>query len=499
MVPPTDRAKSDVETLPVEVPGAARPRAAAECLALAVAWSIHEPWRAGECAYLPPTPDAWRLGRGAHSNAPDARLVSFLRRRGADLDDAGPLLDPHLSREQLRIFPQDAESLRIENVGRAELRIQGVSIKAGVARPGDLIEIDRRLLLVVSRCSPPVASARDAGGFAFGEADDDGLVGESDAIWRLRARIRAVAAGGGHVLILGASGAGKELVARAVHRHSERGTRQLIARNAATLPDTLVDAELFGNARNFPNPGMPERPGLIGAADGSSLFIDEIGDLTALVQPHLLRVLDHGEYHRLGESTARRADLRLVAATNRPRATLRADLAARFVNEIGVPDLNARREDLPLLARHLLRRYAQRGSSPAGRFLMEGPHGVEPRVSIGFVEALMSTRWSTNVRELDALLRRAIDENPGATLERVVRVAAPESREPGGASPEGEAVGESEAERIQAQLDRHNGSIEKTWRALGLPSRHALRRLIDKHGLVVRRAGRHERAPKARP
>jgi transcriptional regulator with GAF, ATPase, and Fis domain len=96
------------------------------------------------------------------------------------------------------------------------------------------------------------------------------------------------------VLLLGESGAGKELAARAIHGLGDRRARPLVARNAATMPETLIGAELFGNVKNFPNPGMPERPGLIGEADRSTLFLDEIGDLPEACQVHLLRVLDDG-------------------------------------------------------------------------------------------------------------------------------------------------------------------------------------------------------------
>src|SRR5690348_15490748 len=127
----------------------------------------------------------------------------------------------------------------------------------------------------------------------------------------------------GHVLLTGASGTGKELAARAIHALSKRSGQRLVARNAATLPESLIDAELFGNAKNYPNPGMAERAGLVGQADGSTLFLDEIAELPSSSQAHLLRVLDDGEYHRLGDGLARRSDFRLVAATNRDVSSLK--------------------------------------------------------------------------------------------------------------------------------------------------------------------------------
>src|SRR5262249_39430583 len=148
----------------------------------------------------------------------------------------------------------------------------------------------------------------EAGAHPFGEPDADGLVGESPAMWALRGAIAAAARRDLHALVLGPSGTGKELVARAIHARSARSGRPLVARNAATIPESLMDAELFGNVRSYPNPGTPERAGLIGQAHRSTLFLDEIAELPVSLQAHLLRVLDEGDYQRLGEATARKSD-----------------------------------------------------------------------------------------------------------------------------------------------------------------------------------------------
>src|SRR5262249_4513267 len=151
----------------------------------------------------------------------------------------------------------------------------------------------------------------------FGAPDPHGILGESPAAWALREHLSLAAHSGQHILLLGQSGTGKELAARAIHALSPRRDKPFIARNAATFPEGLVDAELFGTAKGYPNAGSPERPGLIAEADGGTLFLDEIGELPAHLSSHLLRVLDRGgEYQRLGESRVRRSDLRVVAATN---------------------------------------------------------------------------------------------------------------------------------------------------------------------------------------
>ena len=184
-------------------------------------------------------------------------------------------------------------------------------------------------------------------------------MGETPAGWALRDRIAFAAHADGHVLVHGESGTGKELCAAAIHGLSARFERSLVACNAVTFPTGLVDVELFGNAKNYPNPGTAERDGLIGEADGTTLFVDEIGELPATLQAHLLRVLDRkGEYQRLGEARVRCADLRVVAATNRAVTELKHDFAARFTLKVEVPPLSARAADVPLLVRHLLARVA---------------------------------------------------------------------------------------------------------------------------------------------
>jgi DNA-binding NtrC family response regulator len=298
------------------------------------------------------------------------------------------------------------------------------------------------------------------------------------------------------VLLLGASGTGKELAARALHRLSAAGARKLVARNAATIPDGIADAELFGNARNYPNPGMPQRHGLVGEADGSTLFLDEFAELSAAVQARLLRVLDEGEYQPLGEPSARRSTFRLVAATNRPESVLKPDLAARLRFRIELPDLGARREDIPLLVRHLL----ARASSQAGTSIRDDEDST---LSCELIAESLQRSYATNVRELESWLAEKISVAPGegpilgraagAQRSPSASTLPPEAvprREPSspGADPEGAELGAAE---IQAMLDRHNGVIETTWRALGLKNRHALARLIAKHGLEIRkRAGR---------
>src|SRR5262249_44059454 len=194
--------------------------------------------------------------------------------------------------------------------------------------------------------------------------------------------------------------------------------------------------ELFGNLKNYPNPGMPERPGLVGEAHGSTLFLDEFAELPPSLQAHLLRVMDGGEYQRLGEATVRRTDVRIVAATNRPASDVKHDILARFKVRIAVPDLNARREDIPLLAAHLLRQHAAEGPGTFRRFFPGEDLRAAPLVSPVLMEALVQHEYTTHVRELDAFLVRAALEGRGRYLELDPELRAELKRAPPSSAPE---------------------------------------------------------------
>lgn len=379
----------------------------------------------------------------------------------------------------------------IENHGRTRLVVDGVEVPSADVRPGSLVEIGTQLsvLLVARSEMPPELDGYP--GFAFGEADAFGIVGESPAAWRLRARIAFVAKREGHVLVRGPSGTGKELVAGAIHALSARARGPLVARNAATFPEGLVDAELFGNVRGYPNPGSPERPGLIGAADGGTLLLDEFAELPVALQTHLLRVLDAGEYHRLGETAARSSRFRLIGATNRGLDRIKDDVAARFSFQIDVPSLVERREDVPLLCQHIMTSLAAGDPELRARFFA----GTRPRLHQRLLRALLCHELPTNVRELRNLLLASASESHEGTLDVPARLASearvvatrPAVVEASGAEVDDASGDELAPARIQAALDANNGSIEDTWRSLGLPSRHALGRLVRKHGIEVRR------------
>jgi DNA-binding NtrC family response regulator len=422
------------------------------------------------------------LGRG-HSTPADAHpRLDFARNRGGAFEPRPPLASRKLSRVQLAVTPEGTRSLAVRNVGRCRLEHNGVQVDSASVGPGDTLQLGQELLLL---CVRREAWLRSSDGqppaTAFAQPDGNGLVGESPAAWELRARIAFAAPRPDHVLIVGESGTGKELVARALHALSGRGAMAFVARNAATFPESLIDAELFGHARNYPSAGMPERLGLVGQAAGGTLFLDELAELPASLQTHLLRVLDAGEYQRLGDGTPRVSNFRLLAATNRPER-LRPDLAARLKLTVPIPGLNDRLEDIPLLLVHLLRRIAGSNSDLKSRLFPSGGVDAEPRLPLTLVNTLLRHHYTTHVRELEALTWEALASTTGQPTARSLNApSSTASREqvPGiTARPK-----DISATAIEAALVANEGSLERTWRALALSSRHALTRLMAKHGL----------------
>jgi DNA-binding NtrC family response regulator len=243
--------------------------------------------------------------------------------------------------------------------------------------------------------------------------------------------------------------------------------------------------------KNYPNPGMPDRPGIVGQAHESTLFLDEIGELPKAAQAHLLRLLDSGEYQRLGESQMRRADVRVVCATNQPEH-LRHDFGPRFTLRIDLPDLNSRREDIPLIARHLLRDMSARSPEIFRRGTVTG--GASPALTAEFARKLVLHRYATNVRELAGFLWHSAQETRGGCLESPACMAPDrhtgrDDAEPPTPPAELVQVGGRSIDlvEVQTRLDENAGAIEPTWRALGMSSRHALARLVRKYGLRTRR------------
>lgn len=242
-------------------------------------------------------------------------------------------------------------------------------------------------------------------------ADFGEIVGRTPALNVLLEQVRRVAGTDAPVLVLGETGTGKGLVARAIHERSPRSARPLITVNCAALPPTLIDSELFGYEKGAFTGAIARTPGRFEVADRGTLLLDEIGELPLDLQAKLLRVLQTGEFERLGSSKTLRVDVRLIAATNRDlerevrEGRFRADLFYRLsVFPLTLPPLRNRPEDIPLLVWHCI----ARRQAPLGRRIERVPERV--------MRALCSYSWPGNIRELENVIERALILSDGATL-----------------------------------------------------------------------------------
>ena len=238
------------------------------------------------------------------------------------------------------------------------------------------------------------------------------IVGQSRALAEVIEKVKLVASTDSSVLILGETGTGKELVARAVHSNSERRSRPLIKVNCAALPTGLIESELFGHEKGAFTGATDRRIGRFELAHGGTIFLDEIGDMPSDVQAKLLRVLQEHEFERLGGSDPIKVDVRVIAATNRDllrsgsEGTFRQDLYYRLnVFPVQLPPLRERREDIPPLVHYFVRRF----SLKIGRKIT--------RIQRETMERLVSYAWPGNVRELENVIERAVILSRGIELE----------------------------------------------------------------------------------
>jgi transcriptional regulator with GAF, ATPase, and Fis domain len=286
------------------------------------------------------------------------------------------------------------------------------------------------------------------------------------------------------VLLSGESGTGKEVVARFIHRGSARRDGPFVALNCAALPEQLLESELFGHEKGAFTGALAARPGRIEQAAGGVLFLDEVGEMSPAVQAKFLRVLQEREYQRLGGNRGLKADVRVLAATNRnlknaiAQASFREDLYYRLaVFEIALPPLRERAEDIPLLAAAFLEELGRSVGRPAA--------GVSEEVR----HTLTAYPWPGNVRELRNALERAIILCEGGliTSEHLpIGIAAGGHAEPSGAGAATAAprAGATERERILQALARAGNNQSKAARLLGL-TRAQIRSRIAKHGIAL--------------
>ena len=238
----------------------------------------------------------------------------------------------------------------------------------------------------------------------------DGIVGRTPIMMQLFELIRTVAATSSTVLVTGETGTGKELAARAIHDASPRRSQRFVALNCSAIPETLLEAEIFGHVRGAFTGAIANRQGRLEQANRGTLFLDEIGTMSPSLQAKLLRVLQSREFERVGDSQTVKVDVRVVAATNSDlkkmvaEGAFREDLFYRLnVIPVKLPALRERRGDIPLLAQHFLDKFAKESQPPRGKVTL----AQETQ------QALMAFDWPGNVRQLENVIERAFALSPG--------------------------------------------------------------------------------------
>jgi DNA-binding NtrC family response regulator len=302
------------------------------------------------------------------------------------------------------------------------------------------------------------------------------LIAESEAMQPVLNLIARIGPSDANVLITGEHGTGKEVIARTLHALSERANRPMVTVNAGGLSEGVFESELFGHMKGAFTDARADRIGRFEFADGGTLFLDEIANVPLNLQSKLLRVLETGEFERVGSSHTRRVNVRVLAATNVDvgaevaAGRFREDLLFRLNTiEIRLPNLRDRQRDIELLAHHFLRVYTERYRKKIS--------GFDPAA----MQSLREHPWPGNVRELDHAIERAVLLSAGPlirSLDLGLRAAPPSG------TPRLEEMNLEEVEKhlIQRMLARHGGNVSQAANALGL-SRSALYRRLEKFGL----------------
>jgi len=373
----------------------------------------------------------------------------------------------------------EVEVVLISAFGTLETALEAV--KAGafdyVSKPvdiGQVREVVARALARRARAGEPRAPSFPAGRLA-----PDGLVGRSGGMLAVYKQIALASASDAPVLVTGETGTGKELVARAIHRHGARAARPFVPVNCGALPEGLLESELFGHVRGAFTGAIADKKGLFEEARGGTLFLDEIGEMSPSLQVRLLRALETGELRPVGATRATSVDARVIAATHRDleRASregrFREDLYYRLhVLVIRIPPLRERREDVPLLVAHFLAALQARGRGAAA-------------LTAAAVAALASHDWPGNVRELEHTLERMVAEARGGTID--VADLPPAFRARPAALEEPLFAGLPSLEELEKRYLRHvlaevRGNRSRAAEVLGI-DRRTLYRMAERFGI----------------
>jgi two-component system nitrogen regulation response regulator NtrX len=312
------------------------------------------------------------------------------------------------------------------------------------------------------------------------------IVGESRELHEVLEKVARIAPTRAYVLITGENGTGKELIAREIHRLSERASGPFVEVNCAAIPHELIESELFGHEKGAFTGAHARRIGKFELADGGTLFLDEVGDMSLAAQAKVLRALQDGVVQRVGGSTPIEVDVRVLAATNKDveseirEGNFREDLYYRLnVVPLHVPSLSRRREDIPILVEHFARVYCKQNGMPQKKF--------EPEA----IEALTERSWPGNVRELKNTVERLVILAPGDTVSAadVDALSGPRAGADGGTADLIERHSTftdyrdaAEKAFLARKLDENDWNVSETARKLGMQRSHLYKK-IEKHGL----------------
>jgi DNA-binding NtrC family response regulator len=309
----------------------------------------------------------------------------------------------------------------------------------------------------------------------------DNIIGRSPQMQDIFATILRVAPSRATVLLAGESGVGKDLIARAIHFHSPRAEKQMVKINCTSIPENLMESELFGYEKGAFTGAQTSKPGKFEQADGGTVFLDEIGDVPAVIQVKLLRVLQEREFERLGSNKTQHIDVRVIAATNQDlrRAledgTFREDLYYRLnVVPMDIPPLRARKEDIPYLAKHFVTKLAPES----------GTHVTS--ITEAAIDKLLTYDWPGNVRELENVIERSLVMATGEKLDaadiRLDMTLRPRQVTGDFSLPGGMSLDQYEQEIIKQALKKADGNKSQAARLLGL-TRNALRYRLTQMGI----------------
>jgi two-component system, NtrC family, response regulator AtoC len=378
----------------------------------------------------------------------------------------------------------DMPAIIMTAYGTVESAVEAMKAGASdyVLKPFSLAELVLviRKELQATRLKEENRSLREALGLKY---KYDNIVAQSEKMQAVLRLVERVAPTNATVLIGGESGVGKDLVARAIHQHSQRASGPFIKINSTAIPETLLESELFGYEKGAFTGATTSKPGKFELADKGTLFLDEIGDIPPAIQVKLLRVLQEREFERLGGTKTLKVDVRMIAATNRDlraaleEGTFREDLYYRLnVVAIDIPPLREHKADIPALVSFFLEKYAREMEKPVSK--------ITPQA----LKLLTEFHWPGNVRELENVIQRAVTLSSAPTIDAAdIQIDQPTSKlsatDANHFLPPGVTLDQWEEDAIREALRRANGNKSQAARLLGL-SRNALRYRLSKMGVA---------------